>query len=84
MLHQVCPEPAAAAGYTVAVAAGYTAAVGVETGAGVGRTVVAVADCTAPDCTAAAAAAAAAAVAAAVFGLPSAARMMAEPEWTGT
>ena len=77
MLHQVCPEPAAAAGYTVAVAAGYTAAVGVETGAGVGRTVVAVADCTAPDCTAAA-------VAAAVVGLPSAARMMAEPEWTGT
>ncbi len=68
MLHQVCPEPAAAAGYTVAVA--------VETGAGVGRTVVAVADCTAPDCTAAAVAA--------VVGLPSVARMMAEPEWTGT
>ncbi len=78
MLHQVCPESAAAAGYTVAVAAGYTAAVGVETGAGVGRTVVAVADCTAPDCTAAAAAVAA------VVGLPSVARKMAEPEWTGT
>ncbi len=70
MLDQVCPEPAAA----VHTAAGCTV-VG-ETGAEVGHTVVAVADCTAPDCTAVAAVA----VVAAVAGLPSVGRTMAEPE----